>query len=304
MTTGWSLYVDVLVIACLAGCGWLLWINRTATVDEAAKGQPLEAEHDGIQELNNPLPAWWTWLFVLTIVFAIGYLALYPGMGSFAGTLGWTSQGQHEREVLVAEARYGPIFAGYAAQDIEDLMDEPHAIEMGGRLFLNHCAACHGSDARGGSGYPNLTDDDWLYGGTPDTLVSTITNGRVGNMPPLGSVVGGDPGIRALAQYVLSLSGREHDAELAQKAKTQFATLCAVCHGADGRGNQAVGAPNLTDNIWLHGGRVEDIEAQIRTGRVNQMPAHRDLISKEKIHLLATYVYSLSHEPERRADPR
>ncbi len=215
-------------------------------------------------------------------------------MGSYPGTLGWTSAGQHEAQVQVAQAQYGPIFANYAAQDITTLQNESRAVEIGGRLFLNHCSACHGSDARGGKGYPNLTDDDWLYGGSPDGIVATITNGRICNMPPLGAVVG-DDGVKSLAQYVLSLSGREHDAAQAKQAATQFATLCAVCHGADGRGNQAVGAPNLTDDIWLHGGRVADIEFQIHTGRMNQMPAHRDLISKEKIHLLATFVYSLSH---------
>lgn len=297
MTTGWSLFVDFMVIISLIGCGWLLWINRTAMIDKSEKGQPLESEHDGIQELNNPLPAWWTWLFVATIVFSVGYLILYPGMGSYPGILGWTSAGQHDAEVQLANAKYGPIFAGYAAQSIPDLQDEPRAIEMGARLFRNHCSTCHGSDARGSRGYPNLTDNDWLYGGAPDVIVTTITNGRMGNMPPMGAVVG-DSGVKALTQYVLSLSGREHDTSQAKAGAQDFATLCAVCHGADGLGNQAVGAPNLTDDVWLHGGKVADIEAQIHTGRINQMPAHRDLISKEKIHLLATYVYSLSQRQE------
>jgi cytochrome c oxidase cbb3-type subunit 3 len=295
MSLGWSLYVDLIVVASLLGCAWLLWINRIAPVDKVGRGEPLESEHDGIQELNNPLPAWWTWLFVATLIFGVGYLVLYPGMGSYAGTLGWTSRGQYEAEVARAQESYGPIFARFAAQPIPELIGEAQAVRMGGRLFLNHCATCHGSDARGSKGYPNLADGDWLWGGEPDTIVTTITRGRIGNMPPLGAALGGDSEVHAMVQYVLSLSGRQHDRSAAEKAAPTFAQLCAVCHGADGKGNQAMGTPNLTDDIWLHGGRPGDIEVQIQKGRVNQMPAHGDLLSPEKIHLLATYVYSLSN---------
>ncbi|MDP6979095.1 MAG: cytochrome-c oxidase, cbb3-type subunit III [Myxococcota bacterium] len=295
MTTGWTIWVDVIVLGSLFGCAWLLWINRTAPVERVGKGEPMEHEYDGIQELNNPLPAWWTWLFVITIVFALIYLALYPGLGSYQGMLGWTSHGQHQGEVEEAQALYGPLFDKYAATPIATLAQDEDAVETGSRLFLNHCSQCHGSDARGGDGYPNLTDDDWLYGGAPETIVTSITNGRIGNMPGLAAAVGGDEGVANMAQYVISLSGRDHDAAKAQQAASTYTTLCVVCHGADGKGNQAVGAPNLTDDIWLHGGRIDDIEYQIRTGRINQMPAHGNLLSKEKIHLLATYVYSLSH---------
>ncbi len=295
MTTGWSIYVDLLVVVSIVGCFWLLWTNRTAPVDRVGRGEPLEHEYDGIQELNNPLPAWWSWLFIITLVFSIVYLALYPGMGSYAGMLGWTSTGQYDAEVDSANQRYGPLFEKFAATPIPALADDDQAVEMGSRLFLNHCATCHGSDARGGMGYPNLTDDDWLYGGSPDAIVATITNGRIGNMPGLGASLGED-GVADMAQYVIALSGRDHDAAAAERAASQYATLCVVCHGADGVGNQAVGAPNLTDDIWLHGGRIPEIEAQIRTGRINQMPAHQQLLSKEKIHLLATYVYHLSRE--------
>ncbi|MCG8592602.1 MAG: cytochrome-c oxidase, cbb3-type subunit III [Proteobacteria bacterium] len=298
MSTGWSLYVILLVVVSLVGCAWLLWVNRTASVDDVGQGEPLPSEHDGIVELNHPLPAWWSWLFVVTLVFAALYLVAYPGMGAFRGLLGWSSQGQYEAEVEQAEGLYGPIFAGYAAQPIPALVDDDRAVGMGQRLFLNHCATCHGSDARGGRGYPNLTDGDWLYGGAPEQIVASITHGRVGVMPPLGAALGGDPGVQAMAQYVLSLSGREHDAALAAQAAPQFATLCAVCHEPDGRGKQAMGAPNLTDDVWLHGGRLADIEQQIHLGRINQMPAHRDLLSPEKIHLLAAYVYGLSTAPD------
>jgi len=294
MSNGWSAWVIFLVVLNIGGCAWLLLANRKTRIDETAKGQPLGHEYDGLQELNNPLPAWWTWLFVVTIVLGVVYLAFFPGFGNLPGLLGWTSTGQYESEEERADAQYGPIFRGYFAQPIPDLVGETRAVDMGSRLFANNCATCHGSDARGGPGYPNLTDGDWLYGGEPETIVATITKGRVGVMAPFGPVLG-DDGVKRMAQYVLSLSGREHDAEMAAAAAPQFAALCVACHGADGRGNQALGAPNLTDDIWLHRGKLEDIEHQIANGRQNQMPAHEKLLSKEKIHLLAAYVYSLSN---------
>jgi len=201
MTHGWSAYVIFLVALNVLGCAWLLYVNRKAKVKPGQVGKPVGHEFDGIKELNNPLPAWWTWLFVLTIVFSAIYLALYPGLGNFAGTLGWTSGGQWEGQIANAKSQYGPIYARYFEKSIPELLAEPAAIEMGGRLFANNCSTCHGSDARGGDGYPNLTDDDWLYGGAPETIVQTITQGRNGMMPPLGAVIGGEPGIEQVAQY-------------------------------------------------------------------------------------------------------
>jgi cytochrome c oxidase cbb3-type subunit 3 len=215
-------------------------------------------------------------------------------MGNFPGTLGWSSQGQWQREVDSAQARYGPIFAAFMEQSIPELIQDQRALEIGGRLFANNCATCHGSDARGGPGFPNLTDDEWLYGDEPETVVATITNGRNGTMPPLGVVIGGEEGIRQVAQYVLSLSGRDHDAALASAGEVHFKTICFVCHGPDGKGKREVGSPNLTNDIWLHGGRVSDIEARVRDGKISMMPAHRDILGAEKIHLLAAYVLSLS----------
>jgi len=293
MSSAWSVYVIALIVITLGGCAWLLLSNRRASGQDGAPGETLDHEFDGLREYNNPMPAWWMWLFVVTLIWAPIYFLVYPGLGSFTGTLGWTSVGQWEEEVAQANAKYGPIFERYYATPIPELEKDREAVEIGSRLFANNCAQCHGSDAQGGRGYPNLTDGDWLYGGSPETIVQTITGGRVGNMQPVGAVVGED-GIKNLAQYVLSLSGRPHSAEQAQAAAPQFAQICAVCHGQDGRGNQAVGAPNLTDNIWLHGGRVEDIEYQIRNGRVNQMPAHGALLGPQKIHLLAAYVLSLN----------
>lgn len=293
MSSGWSVYVIVLVVIALGGSAWLLLANQRAGADDGAPGETTGHEYDGLREYNNPLPGWWLWLFVGTLIWAPIYLLAYPGLGSFAGWLGWTSLGQYESEVADANAKYGPLFQRFSETPIPLLAQDPGAVETGSRLFANNCAQCHGSDAQGGRGYPNLTDSDWLYGGEPETVVFTITNGRVGNMPAMGPVVG-DAGVTGLAQYVLGLSGRPHDEAIAEASAAQFAQMCAVCHGADGRGNQAMGAPNLTDDIWLHGGRVEDIEYQIRNGRVNQMPAHGDLLGPQKIHLLAAYVLSLN----------
>jgi len=294
MSLGWSIFVIVLVVANIVGCVWLLFANRSAPVRGTRPGEAMDHEYDGIQELNNPLPAWWSWLFVTTIVFAIVYLFAYPGLGSFGGWLGWSSQSQYDDEIAEAQAIYGPILEAYYARPIPELLDDPRAIEIGARLFANNCATCHGSDARGGDGFPNLTDDDWLYGGDPDTIVTTIRNGRIGNMPGMGPVLGPE-GVKQMAQYVLQLSGRKHDAAMAAQAEPKFKQICAACHGPEGRGRQNVGAPNLTDDVWLHRGQLEDIEYQITNGRINQMPAHAQLLSDEKIHLLALYVSSLSH---------
>ncbi len=292
MTSGWSLYVISLVLLALAGCAWLLLANQRAGGDDGAPGETLGHEFDGLREYNNPLPGWWRWLFIVTLIWAPIYLLAYGGLGSYVGWLGWTSSGQYDAEVATADALYGPLFRQFYETPIPQLAHDPRAVETGSRLFANNCAQCHGSDARGGRGYPNLTDDDWIYGGQPESIVLTITHGRVGNMPAMGAVVG-EAGVAGLAQYVLSLSGRPHDAITAEASAAQFGQMCAVCHGTDGRGNPAVGAPNLTDDIWLHGGRVEDIEVQIRNGRVNQMPAHGDLLGPQKIHLLAAYLLSL-----------
>jgi cytochrome c oxidase cbb3-type subunit 3 len=294
MSSGWSWFVIVIVVISIAGNAWLLAANRKARVGETKSGETLGHSFDGLEELNNPLPAWWVWLFVSTIVFAVGYLVLYPGLGNLPGLLGWTSSGQFDAESAVAQEKYGPIFEGYFATAIPDLLGDQRALDMGARLFANNCATCHGSDAQGGAGYPNLTDGDWLYGGDPDTIVKTISYGRIGNMPGMGAVLN-EQGVKDMAQYVLSLSGREHDAEQAARAAPQFAQICAVCHGQDAKGNQAIGAPNLTDEIWLHRGRLEDIEYQISNGRINQMPAHENILSKERIHLLALHVFSLSN---------
>jgi cytochrome c oxidase cbb3-type subunit 3 len=294
MSTSWSLWVIILVVVNIAGCAWLLFANRSVQIDPREKGESTGHSYDGIEELNNPLPAWWTWLFISTIVFGIGYLMLFPGLGNFAGVLGWTSTGQHQAEVDRANAEYGPIFARYFNMPIPELLRDEQAVSMGSRIFANNCATCHGSDAGGGPGYPNLTDDDWLYGGAPETLVQTITYGRNGMMPPFAPVIGGDEGVADVTEYVLSLSGREHDAARAARGATTFATICSACHAPEGTGNPMIGSPNLTDDIWLHGGRREDIKRALNSGIVSQMPAHENRLTPEQIHLVALYEYSLS----------
>jgi cytochrome c oxidase cbb3-type subunit 3 len=299
MSGGWSIYVIVLIVANILGCFWLLWGNRHVQIDPREKGESTGHDFDGIEELNNPLPAWWTWLFIGTIVFSIGYFVLYPGFGAFAGVLGWSSAKETEAGLAAAEAKYGPIIDAYLAQPIPELISDEKAVAMGGRIFANRCATCHGSDARGGRGYPNLTDGDWIHGGQPEAIVQTITYGRNAVMPPFAAAIGGESGVRQVVEYVLSLSGREHDAAQAAAGQATFASICGICHGADGKGNPALGAPNLTDQVWLHGGTRADIARTIEVGIVNQMPAHGDILTPGRIHLVAAYVYNLSNAPDR-----
>jgi len=289
----WSAYIAVLTIASLLACALLLWKLSTKRL---APGQTAgvmgHVWDENLEEYNNPLPRWWMWLFWITLVFAVAYLVLYPGLGRFPGLRKWSSVGQLEAEQARAKERYEPIYAKYAAMDIPAVAADAQAREMGQRLFLNYCSQCHASDARGGSGFPDLTDDDWLYGGTPEAIVASISQGRSGVMPPWPQL--GEDGIRNLAHYVRSLSGRTHDSLRAAQGKELFATNCAVCHGADGKGNQALGAPNLTDDIWLYGGGEASILQSIAKGRNGQMPVWGEFLGPSKTHLLAAYVYGLS----------
>jgi len=293
MTGFWGWYIIVIAVFVIVAVAWLLFAMRRPPRDFAGAGQPLGHEFDGIEELNHPLPGWWPWAFALTIVWALIYLILYPGLGHYRGTLDWTSTRQWEDQVARANAAYGPIYAAYYQKPILELLSDKHAVTMGARLFAINCSPCHGSDARGGKGFPNLTDNDWLHGGTPEIIETTILHGRIGVMPTWGPTIGED-GVAEAANYVLSLSGREHDSELAKKGEKIFQTICFACHGLDGRGRREIGSANLTDDIWLHGGSEESIRETIRNGRINQMPAHRERLGDEKVHLLALYIYGLS----------
>jgi cytochrome c oxidase cbb3-type subunit 3 len=294
MSHGWSIFVTTLALLNVIGCGWLVWWTTRPRTNEVAKGEVIDHVWDGdLQERNSPLPRWWLILFFLSMAFCFVYLTLYPGLGTFRGLLGWSKESQYQQEMAAAKLKYDPIYASFAGREIVDLATDPRALALGRSLFANNCIACHGSDARGAPGFPDLTDNDWLYGGAPANIVESITHGRQGVMPPLGAVLG-EQGVREVVSYVLSLSGREAPADEVAAGKSRF-VLCAACHGADGKGNQDIGAPNLTDQIWLYGGSRAAITKSVVEGRLGKMPAH-DWLGQDKIRLLAAYLYSLSHE--------
>ena len=289
----WDVYITVITLVSVVACAVFLKVQSVRRV-ESGTPQTTHTWDEDLTEYNNPLPRWWMWLFYLTVVFALIYLVLYPGLGSYRGLLGWSEVGQYEQETAAANKQYGAIYAKFASQDVRELAKNPDAMVIGQKLFLNNCAGCHASDAGGNRGFPNLTDSDWLWGGTPEAIKASITNGRVAQMPPFGPALG-DAGTQDVANYVLSLSGQPHDAAAAGRGEKTFKTICMACHGMDGKGNQALGAPNLTDRIWLFTpGNEATIVETVRNGRKSQMPAHKDLLSAAKIHLLTAYVYSLS----------
>ncbi len=294
MSSFWSGWIITIVMINILGCAALLWWTRRMPLDHVDEDNTTGHVYDGIKEYNNPLPRWWMWMFISTIVFALGYLALFPGFGNYPGMLGWTSHKEHDIGVAELEAKYGPMYAAFYKKSIPDLAKDDKAMRIGQRLFLNNCAACHGSDARGARGFPNLTDNDWLYGGEPDRIEQSIRYGRQGAMPTWGPILG-DEKIKEVANYVLSLSGRDVDNALAAQGKIVFQTNCVACHGPEGKGNTMIGAPNLTDTIWLYGGSKSTVIQSITQGRQGRMPAWLDRLGKEKVHLLAAYVYSLSH---------
>ena len=293
MSDFWSWWIIIIVSVNVVGCGLLL--HFTSKME--GSGDPEETTghvYDGIEELNSPLPMWWIVMFWLSIAFTVLYLFLYPGLGSYKGYLGWTQEGQWQKEVEFAEQKYGPIYQAYGAKSVEELIKDPKALKIGQRLFGNNCAACHGSDARGSRGFPNLADKDWLYGGNPETIEASILHGRSGFMPPLGAALGGEEGVAQVAAYVRSLSGQNADSSMIEAGKVKFKTMCTACHGVDAKGNPLMGAPNLTDTIWLYGGTQDIVQETIRLGRNGKMPAQKDKIDADKVRLLAAYVYSLS----------
>lgn len=289
MSTFWNVWIIAITAFTIFACFWLLFSNRKERTDKETTGHV----YDGIEEYNNPLPAWWLWMFVATLVFSIGYLIAYPGLGNFKGLLGWSQISQYEEEVEEAREQYEPLFEAYLDVPIPELTQDNRALRMGQRLFANNCAQCHGSDAGGSYGFPNLSDQAWLYGNSPEQIVTSIANGRQGMMPPWGAALS-DEQIASVTTYVRSLSGLE--SESPPEGQQVFATYCAACHGADGTGNQMLGAPNLADDIWLYSSEPEEISGIVENGRSGQMPAHRQLLSESRIHLLAAYVYSLSSD--------
>ena len=294
----WHWYIAVITVLSILGCGILLWSQSTHRVKLGLDGTPEKTTghvwDEDLTELNTPMPRWWIVLFYLTIVFGIGYLVLYPGLGSYGGKLGWNSAGEYTAELKQARSDYGPLFAQYAGQDLKTVARDPQAHAIGERLFLTYCAQCHGSDARGSKGFPNLADSDWLHGGEPSTIKQTIMGGRVGMMPAMGAALGSDKDIESVAHYVRNLSGLTADPIKVAFGKPKFAS-CAACHGAEGKGNPLLGAPNLADKIWLYGGSQETVMETIRKGRSNTMPAFGEFLGEEKVHVLAAYVWSLSN---------
>ena len=299
----WPWYIAAISIVSVLACGLLLYLAGKATV-VAHDGQLADSKNDNttghvwdgnLREYNNPLPRWWLWLFILTIVFSLVYLAIFPGLGSYKGLLKWSTEGEHQQDVMQLRAEVAPLYAAFAAQSVEALAKDKRALAVGERLFMNNCSQCHGSDAGGSKGFPNLTNANlaWLGERGGVHIVQTITNGRTGLMPPMGAAIGGDPEISEVANYVLSLSGSPHNEIKAFSGKSKFAA-CAACHGVDGKGNKALGAPNLTDDYWLHGWGEAAIVSVIKNGKNNVMPAQSPKLSAEQIHVVAAYVLSLS----------
>ena len=290
----WNWFIIVPTVGGIIACFLLIrWLSTAIKPED--EGKEMDHRWDGdLVELNNPLPRWWLNMFYITLYFSIGYLVLYPGLGTFKGLLGWSSAGQYQHEVDVADAKYGPLFKRYQEMPIVAVAADPDARRIGERLFVNYCATCHGSDARGARGFPNLRDNNWLYGGAPEVIEQTILEGRSGVMPAWEAALGGDTGVADVTEYVFSLSGRNVDQAAAARGAEKYQMLCVACHGAEGTGNQALGAPNLTDNIWLYGGSRTRVMETIAKGRNGVMPPHREFLGEDKVHLLAAYVYSLS----------
>ena len=294
--SGWSNYIALVSLVGIVWCIWLLFSQRKAKVIHTADGAVADTGHvwDGdLRELNNPLPRWWMWMFLLSCIFGLVYLVLFPGLGSFQGVVGYSTDGALMSSMTEANDELKPVYAKYVKMDIEQVAADPKARQMGQRLFLNSCAQCHGSDAGGAKGFPNLTDGDWLYGGSPENIKTTLINGRNGVMPAYGHLESTQ--IVDLANYVRSLSGLPADDAKVARGAELFKSNCVACHGVDGKGNIALGAPNLTDKTWLYGGSEVAIIETLSKGRMAMMPSQDKVLSPEKIHLLTAYVWGLSN---------
>ena len=294
MSSAWSWYVIIGTAISLVACFWIVtWANRQRASKEEIEESEAHVWDENIRELNNPLPMWWYWLFVGTVVWSAFYLIYYPGMGNFEGTSGWSQEQQYADEVAAAEAQYGPIFAAFSEKELVDLAKDPVALGIGASLFANYCSQCHGSTAMGARSFPNLTDNVWLYGGAPAQIEQSIVAGRNGVMPPLGAVFATEEAVNEMVSYVQSM---QDGLDESSPAHTQYMTLCIACHGPTGEGNQALGAPSLVDDSWLYGSSPLEIRKSIVEGRIGAMPAHGDLVGADRARILAAYVYSLSDQ--------
>jgi len=293
----WPWFISAITFLGIVGCALLLWVTNKTKVNATSDNSTGHVWDEDLREMNNPLPRWWVWMFIITIIFSIAYLAFYPGMGAYKGSFGWSQVSQYEAEVARANEQVEPLYAKFLAMAPEEVAADEQAMGIGNRLFLNNCAQCHGSDAKGSKGFPNLTDGDWLYGGTPEAIKTTLVNGRNGMMPPMAGAVGSEEDVLNVAHYVLSLSGSQHDSARAALGQEKF-VACAACHGLDGKGNQMIGAPNLSDDIWLHGAGEKHIVAMINNGKMNQMPAQAGKLTDAQIHVLTAYIWSLSNQTQ------
>jgi len=292
MSNAWSWFVIIGTAVTFAACFWLVaWTNRQRASDEEIAAAESHVWDEDVRELNNPLPMWWLWLFVITVVWSAGYLVYYPGMGNYGGMADWSQEQQYDDEVAAAEAQYGPMFAEFGGMEVSELVGNDRALGIGFSLYQNYCSQCHGSTAQGARGFPDLTDDEWLYGGAPAQIERSIVVGRTGVMPPLGAVFGSDDAVDEMIRYVQTMPD---GMDTTSPAHTQYMQLCVACHGPTGTGMQALGAPSLIDDNWLYGSSPGEIRKTILEGRAGAMPAHGDLIGPDRARILTAYVYSLS----------
>jgi cytochrome c oxidase cbb3-type subunit III len=302
VTAFWHWVVVLITVGSIVGTLWLLFANAKRKPGEG--GDTGHVWDDDLQELNNPLPRWWFNLFILTVVFGVGYLVVFPGLGNYAGTSQWTQGAEMQQRLDKLLMNRTALYASFKGKDFSFLAQDPSAHSLGRDIFLRNCAGCHGADARGALGFPNLADDDWLYGGKPEEILASITNGRSGQMP---SFLGAMSAQQAddLERLVSHWSDPDLDKTIRARGMQQFGIACAACHGADGKGNVALGSANLTDDIWLHGGSRKRIHETIVFGRRSNMPAHAPILSPDDINLVGAYIYGLSqdHEHEHAANP-
>ncbi|WP_411883312.1 cytochrome-c oxidase, cbb3-type subunit III [Polaromonas sp. YR568] len=292
----WSWYVAALTLLGIVGALVLLWATARKKIVPSSDNTTGHVWDEDLRESNNPMPRWWMWLFVISVVYSLLYLVAYPGLGAYQGEMGWSTRGEYDAAMAKADKELAPLYAQFTGQGAEQLAGDANAMAVGERLFMNNCAQCHGSDARGSKGFPNLADKDWLHGGSADKIKETLTGGRKGQMPPMAAAVGTPDDVRNVAQYVLSLSGGPHDSVRAQLGKSKF-TACAACHGIDGKGNTLLGAPNLADDIWLHGWGEQAIVDIVNKGKTNEMPAQAGKLTEAQIHVLTAYIWGLSNKP-------
>lgn len=301
MSTGWSWWVIALVVLNILGCVWLIWWTGRRRPGDPAATDTSHVWDGDLTEYNKPMPRWWINLFYITIVFSVGYLVWYPGLGAFAGASKWTSAGEHRAQKALDDRKLAATFARFEGKPIDAISRDPQALALGRAIFANTCATCHGSSAQGAVGYPDLTDDLWQWGGSPEQILQTVLDGRTADMPPWGTVlegIGGRNAVLSATAYVRALSqgGARPDDYFAAEGERLYGTVCVACHGKDGKGDPKVGAPDLTDDYWLYGDSSAQIAEGIRNGRRGMMPPHRAILGETRARLVAAYVWSLSHD--------